>query len=380
MSDYLSELAARNLGTAEVVQPRLASRFEPAGQGSALDPAPPGFNAADAPGGLAEITPGHVAPPATRQQPLAPDGTSHWPPIAPGPARWHVGDLGPAPSFLQPLPNAQNFDPATSVTSVDQPATKPGRSEPISPTHDQSEDIRRLSLHPNAVAVPAQPPDKVGSLVSQSDLPIQTPMHPLSRQEERRLDQQMRTAVDNTLTLQRTKRDNDGFGQVERNAAHSPVGPTLSQGARDLDERIRWAIEGAMARQNDGKGVEESAITGYHRSDQIETIEERSANSRTNPTRAESTLDIKPAVLARVITQPQVVSASPVLPGSPAKGAADGFDTHQEPQSPPTIHVTIGRIEVRATPAPTATATGKSRQAPVVSLDDYLRQRNRGGQ
>ncbi len=52
----------------------------------------------------------------------------------------------------------------------------------------------------------------------------------------------------------------------------------------------------------------------------------------------------------------------------------------QESSAPaPTIQVTIGRIEVRATPPPTPRPQ-TSRSAPsVMSLDDYLNQRTRGG-
>jgi len=50
----------------------------------------------------------------------------------------------------------------------------------------------------------------------------------------------------------------------------------------------------------------------------------------------------------------------------------------QAPTPAPTIHVTIGRVEVRAT-APAAPAS-KPRPAPqTMRLDDYLRQRSRGG-
>jgi hypothetical protein len=50
----------------------------------------------------------------------------------------------------------------------------------------------------------------------------------------------------------------------------------------------------------------------------------------------------------------------------------------QVPPPVPTIHVTIGRVEVRAT-VPAAPAS-KPRPAPqTMSLDDYLRQRSRGG-
>jgi hypothetical protein len=50
----------------------------------------------------------------------------------------------------------------------------------------------------------------------------------------------------------------------------------------------------------------------------------------------------------------------------------------QAPPPAPTIHVTIGRVEVRAT-APAVPAS-KPRPAPqTTSLDDYLRQRSSGG-
>jgi hypothetical protein len=58
-----------------------------------------------------------------------------------------------------------------------------------------------------------------------------------------------------------------------------------------------------------------------------------------------------------------------------------GLDTPKfsaTPQPAPTIQVTIGRIEVRATP-PTAPSSTQSRSAPsVMSLEDYLRQRGGG--
>lgn len=51
------------------------------------------------------------------------------------------------------------------------------------------------------------------------------------------------------------------------------------------------------------------------------------------------------------------------------------------PPPMPTVHVTIGRIEVRATPPPATTAQAQ-RQKPaptVMSLDDYLHQQAKGG-
>jgi hypothetical protein len=47
-------------------------------------------------------------------------------------------------------------------------------------------------------------------------------------------------------------------------------------------------------------------------------------------------------------------------------------------KAPPTIQVTIGRVEVRATPPPTPVPKKRRHTAPVMSLDNYLRQRNGG--
>jgi hypothetical protein len=45
----------------------------------------------------------------------------------------------------------------------------------------------------------------------------------------------------------------------------------------------------------------------------------------------------------------------------------------------PTVHVTIGRVEVRATHAPAASARPRSAPPPVMSLDEYLKRRAEGG-
>jgi hypothetical protein len=60
--------------------------------------------------------------------------------------------------------------------------------------------------------------------------------------------------------------------------------------------------------------------------------------------------------------------------------AAEHVDTTTLPPSAPTIHVTIGRIEVRAIvpPAPPAPRPPAPRSAPTTSLHDYLKQRREG--
>lgn len=91
----------------------------------------------------------------------------------------------------------------------------------------------------------------------------------------------------------------------------------------------------------------------------------------------------------------ETVREQPIQPSPPVKAAirpeqikpfipANGRPSnHQPPVTPPpepapTIQITIGRIEVRATPPPPAKVEQKQPRTPVLSLDDYLRQRNGG--
>jgi hypothetical protein len=46
---------------------------------------------------------------------------------------------------------------------------------------------------------------------------------------------------------------------------------------------------------------------------------------------------------------------------------------------PAAINVTIGRIEIRATPAMSPPRRSAARAGPQLSLEDYLRSRNGGG-
>ena len=78
---------------------------------------------------------------------------------------------------------------------------------------------------------------------------------------------------------------------------------------------------------------------------------------------------------AAVIVRPQVAAippAEPSLPFSPLPEATA--------ETPPAIQVTIGRIEVRATPPPAAPSQKQRPDKPaVMSLDEYLTERNGGG-
>ncbi|MBI4784767.1 MAG: hypothetical protein HY785_26140 [Oscillatoriophycideae cyanobacterium NC_groundwater_1537_Pr4_S-0.65um_50_18] len=81
-------------------------------------------------------------------------------------------------------------------------------------------------------------------------------------------------------------------------------------------------------------------------------------------------------------SQPQAVSRSPFMPLQPqitiaSKDASPWEEARQKPDAPPTVHITIGRIEVRAV-APTASARPVAKPRPSLDLEGYLKSRTGG--
>ena len=81
---------------------------------------------------------------------------------------------------------------------------------------------------------------------------------------------------------------------------------------------------------------------------------------------------VRPSRPAMAILQPQVTLYYEPPASAPPEAPA-------RPEPAPTIQVTIGRIEVRATPPPAPPPQRQRSASPVMSLDEYLRQRARGG-
>jgi hypothetical protein len=71
-------------------------------------------------------------------------------------------------------------------------------------------------------------------------------------------------------------------------------------------------------------------------------------------------------------------NSSAISPRPTPSGFNGPAQLSMSPPLPPTINVTIGRIEVRATPPPRAPAPPRRASAPIMSLDEYLRQRAGG--
>jgi hypothetical protein len=74
----------------------------------------------------------------------------------------------------------------------------------------------------------------------------------------------------------------------------------------------------------------------------------------------------------QIVVQPEIIN-----PLKPATAPAISL-LHPSPKKPSAIHVTIGRVEVRAIMPAAQVKPPPERSVPKMSLDDYLRSRNRG--
>ena len=87
---------------------------------------------------------------------------------------------------------------------------------------------------------------------------------------------------------------------------------------------------------------------------------------------AKDGIPIKPLTQQKPLTRRE---DSPLIRAVPK---AESMRAIKQPPAPPAIHVTIGRVEVRATPQPPARPKFARAAGPRVSLEDYLRSRGEG--
>ncbi len=87
-----------------------------------------------------------------------------------------------------------------------------------------------------------------------------------------------------------------------------------------------------------------------------------------------------PSLTPKAAVAPDVQPARPVIrPVIPVTQMSPRNLPPAGIASPPSIQVTIGRVEVRAAPSPAARSRPQAPTAPAVTLEDYLRQRATGG-
>jgi hypothetical protein len=354
MNDYLRNLAARSMNLADVIQPRRASRFEPTQVHGALGlrAAVPSFtdeHEMTESVAQASIHPQHVqrAEPQTalsdeharrrsrlaQTQPITPvlQGAN----IVPVPAQPSAeaqSETMPEPQPLSPL--APHSVPSVAPTVSAPPQAPPSRRSD-SRLQTLRDHIEQATAHVPSETVPEPPPpSRPASRAVAASTP--TVSAPPQAPSSRRSDSRPQPAIDHISMRSGVRLPGlDGIAQSavpKRQPALQPI--TASTIEREVIERRTAPPAQVREPQPPLDGTQVVVIQS-----RVMPVERRGADRRNS--------------------DPLSLSA-------------------QAPPPAPTIHVTIGRVEVRAT-APTVPAS-KPRPAPrTMSLDDYLRQRSRGG-
>jgi hypothetical protein len=367
MSDYLSNLAARSFNPTQVIQPRVAARFEPPSESERLDPAPDhAVEPLDVqpPDELAFGAPTSLQPPGS----LAIGRSPQWPSPTATPqspfrtAHPSSSDVDAAPDRQhQPQPEMQS--PPTFDNSVIAP---PG------PEHERSlASTRELDLEQKSVPNPRGPATPWSSAPATPQTPLQPPDGSLPSPPD----------VDRP-PLVPFNSDYASEAIPPRNAATQP-----RRGARPpanahhgVEADIVSAEPWLPAHHDEPEAVEHREATGLtnrpNPAVQGVRIEPRPAAEEAPflplvPPEPTPVQIIRPASAVTVIVPPHLTT--PVASSAPAAPAAP-------PTPVPEIRVTIGRIEVHALmpPAPPAQRSKPPRSAPLLSLDDYLKQRQEG--
>ncbi len=367
MADFLSRLAARTLGVASVAQPSTASMFA---QGPAL--------AGNYP---LEVWQEHesagdiLAPPANMPVEKSESAFSH--------------AMSPSQSFMS------QGDP-----SVESPEYSFSNSEALS--------INTRAGQPQRVVPVASAPERIKSVPSPLVSRYAAPVTPLSeahaslREEIFYPDQ----ATENSIhpaqhtTFQSEQRVTRGYLDAlgSRSSETVHTGETVHVGndsvplsnvngsyvtAAERGQRTFMSLRSAVRHNGINNNAPESLVGQERR-----TITQSANVLGVRPDRdpgaqpvASSHSDgprmLFPTDAPRRSIMPEVIRSQPIV------GNGQQIETQViEASAPePTIQVTIGRIEVRATPPPPAQPPGQQRAAPpVMSLDQYLQQRSRGGE
>lgn len=316
MSDYLSNLVARTLETAPLLQPRRLSLFEPVG-------------------GVWEM----------------------------GSGEWGIGVE--AETAISPQSQPVMPPPMPAAT------TEPGL--PVAPMHPPL-----VTAAPSPTAVFHQP---TAGLARQETAPPTQPTRPSEKP----------TIANHTTVPERTIVQQHIEQEIVRpparpGAAGPPRRPVRSAATASGPVSANTAVASQVVPQLVPPVVPPVALPPPIKT-MPSVIEQRpSAATPTETAKPEplrpaaspprSAVQLSPPQPAPHITpdgsRPVVAPPPPTRPMMPEQRVA----VQESPA--PAIHVTIGRIEVRATPPTPAKVEKRQPQTPAVSLDEYLRQRNGG--
>ncbi len=345
MTAYLSHLAARSLSADEAVRPRVASLFEPAGPiNDAAEawlvravelPAPPGREepSAHVPSAPAHApVPAHEPAPTPRRREAAGEA-------------WLEGPASSRPHLPRAAERSVAVLPPPGVPSAPAHAPVPASSPPAPTPARREETSRARSVDSGRHVNPAEP----SSAARDADDRHRAPEGPVQRRE--------------VVTI----KPSAPAPWQPRRSARVPTSdhPPLSKPVDEPEARPTQAGPPLRAALDASTGP----VVVRARPD----LPGAPASSRPVPQMSED---------AAAFPAPRLVAADLPLvvpPQTPPLDRLAPVPLRREPPPPPTIvQVTIGRIEVRATPAPVEQGRRERETRAVMSLDEYLRARETG--
>jgi hypothetical protein len=336
MTGFLNNQVARSLGAPPVVRPRLPSLFEPP-DGVAPLPAAPGEPDVD-----------WALEPQDGELPQAPAARSRSRSAEPGhPVPGRMPDLADDPESI-----------------VEPRAIAPARSPLVRPARAPELPSPAVFGEAAPVAEPPPMPGKTSSEVRVAPaLPGEPPAPPATIQ---RIVERVLVAGGEPAGPARSIDQPPAIRPIQPQLA--PPEPSPAPGRGPLDMAVPAERGFAAPHQSDDDikvGSRERLVAPEPAAWQPHARQPR-ADQR-------SEAQAQPAQPAPSVPRSAVVVQTQMIRYAEAPRPAP-----EAAPPAPTIQVTIGRVEVRATPQ--ARPTAAARQAPAATgLDDYLRQRSRGG-
>jgi hypothetical protein len=415
MGDYLSNLVDRAFGAQPVVQPQVASLFAPApytqgalaaaGFGTAASAEPPTVDEpAGWEAGRLRINALAAQPPAAPTDALLATPAPAVVTVAAVPAQVHTHATARPRTVVERVPNAAQPATLSSARSTSAWSTGEAQQQPFATERSVSGLPGQRSTLPVLSAPSAEPS------LQEADLPVEPPQavqrarSPVITQrpaERRRApswaatqeqspipdDHEQATPTSKPVRDSRTEAALDQKRLATIRPAPRPDATQSTSKLAEAEATVETTINPLLARprpaeprlsQPEAKLISTGDVhTAVTEADSpappvySSQAAERTILRPANPAGALEWSDIGQSVV------PTAQAVQPQLPARPVERAGPPWPQERTPPTEPTIQVTIGRVEVRATPsAPVATA--RKPTAPVMSLDEYLRSRTGG--
>lgn len=365
MSDFLNKLVARNLNQLDSVQPRPVSMFEP----QSFDVMPDfvqsfkqDIRGKELKDNQKESDQDVAIEKMWQQSDAALPNFAPSPPYAEHP---HPSNEPAIPTELQRRTGIQpNFLQEDKSLAGRYVQSTPFHSEEELSTKPEEKEDQQLKTTANGF----HPKESNSNKTSESNMPDQ---------------QFLRTSSANELslesiTLRRPKKHSpdqpakEVIKQQQKNTGNEFRQQTITEKYNQPIQRLPIRETLYESTFSPVLPLSEGREVGNGTSSRLSTIvmKGKSAYKQESPP---SRLPGFPETQTKILVKPQVIQYREPTAYSP-------FELKESPKTSPTIQVTIGRVEVRATaPPPTPKQKRQHTKPPVMNLDEYFRQRTKGG-